>query len=258
MMSVCAIGDSHLAALKLGWESIKSDHPGIRLVFFGAPGMNLKDLAVSDGSLVPTTERLRRLLKRTSDGLDVIAPSHDRFLVCGMKFAVFMVQRLYEKYRSEAEPRDNRRPLSDECLLRAAQGFLRGSLSIEVVEKLRQVSRSPIGVIPVPFRADESGLGQASWNRDRNLVARTFAEAARKLGDELDFQPFFPPASMLSGPIQTKAEYSDNSVRLQRGNKAHDEEDILHMNPRYGAEMLGMILADPAFAGTSSARAPVR
>jgi hypothetical protein len=256
MMTICAIGDSHLAALKLGWEMIKSDHPGIRLVFFGAPGMNLKDLAVSEASLVPTTERLRKLMTHTSGGLGVIAQSYDRFLVCGMKFAVFMVQRLYEKYRTEAEPKDDRRPISNECLLRAAQGFLRGSLSIDVVEKLRKVTRAPIGLVPVPFRADGSALGQPSWERDRSLVAQTFAQAARRLGDDLEFQPFFPPPAMLSNPIQTKAEYSENSVRLQRGNKAHHDEDILHMNPRYGAELLGMILADPVFGAPSSHLAP--
>lgn len=255
MMTICAIGDSHLAALKLGWEMIKADHPGIRLVFFGAPGMNLKSLAVSEASLVPTTERLRKLMKHTSGGLGVIAQSYDRFLVCGMKFAVFMVQRLYQRYRSEAEERDDRRPISNECLLRAAQGCLRASLSVEVVEKLRKVTRAPIGLIPVPFRAEGSAQGRL-WERDRYLLAQTFAEAARRLADDLEFQPFFPPAAMLSNPIQTKAEYSENSVRLQGDNKAHGEKDILHMNPKYGAELLGMILADPVFGAPSSHRAP--
>jgi hypothetical protein len=257
MTTICAIGDSHLAALKLGWETIKADHPGIRLVFFGAPGMNLKDLAVSEASLVPTTERLRKMMKHTSGGLETITRSYDRFLVCGMKFAVFMVQRLYHKYRSEAEERDERPPISNECLLRAAQGCLRTSLSVEVVEKLRQVTRAPIGLIPVPFRANDAAVGQM-WKRDRALVARTFAEAARRLGDDLDFQPLFPPAAMLSNPIQTKAEYSENSVRLQGGNKAHGEEDVAHMNPKYGAELLGAILADPAFGAPPSRLATAR
>jgi hypothetical protein len=54
MTRICAIGDSHIAALMLGWKQIECEYPGTQFTFFGAPDTEMGNLSVSLGSLVPT------------------------------------------------------------------------------------------------------------------------------------------------------------------------------------------------------------
>jgi len=56
MTSVCLIGNSHLAVLKLGWPDIQASFADMELDFYAAAGGSLA-VTVSNGRLVRLTMR---------------------------------------------------------------------------------------------------------------------------------------------------------------------------------------------------------
>ena len=51
-MKVLVLGDSHTAAVKFGWEDIKSTQPDIEVDFFALPGERIRFLEAKSGTIV--------------------------------------------------------------------------------------------------------------------------------------------------------------------------------------------------------------
>ncbi len=84
MQRICVIGDSHAAALKLGWETIRAGLPGMELDFYAAPKPHMAAFAAEDGKLVATSTALKKFLEQTSGARFSIDGSYDLYLVCGI------------------------------------------------------------------------------------------------------------------------------------------------------------------------------
>ena len=39
MTRICVLGNSHAAAIALGWKTLQADYPGVSLTFFAAFGL---------------------------------------------------------------------------------------------------------------------------------------------------------------------------------------------------------------------------
>jgi hypothetical protein len=244
MTRICAIGNSHLAALKLGWDSIAHEFNGVKLIFVGAGGDLVGDLKVEDGCLVPSTASLRQFMEDLSGGLSKIDPgSFDGFLVCGLEFSVLKVMYVADKFRAEAHAKDERHPVSDECFYLASVGCLRTSLMVQTLTKLRRITEKPIAVLPAPMCSDEDQRPiwqRAEANGDDAKLAEIFASAAQHLATELNFRLFPQPSHTLASSLRTKRIYRQGSIRLSRGsNKIESAQgDYRHMNGEYGAAAL--------------------
>jgi hypothetical protein len=248
MTRICVIGNSHLAALKLGWDAIKPEFSGIDLTFFGSAGAHIRELTVADGLLITTDRVLLRSMQDLSGGLSQIDPGcYDRFLVCGMEFSVSQVMRVAAKFRPESHARDNRHPISDECFRLSVIGCLRESLMIQTVEKLRQITDKPIAALPTPMRSDEDQrpvLRHIQTNGDDEKIAAAFTDAARHVATEFNVRLFLQPGDTLANCLQTKAVYRQGSVRLRAGlNVESAQGDYRHMNKAYGELVLRSILS---------------
>jgi hypothetical protein len=247
-MKVCVIGDSHLAAMKQGWENIAEEFSGISLTFFGAPAPLIEQIRVEDGAIVPTSSKTTRFFRHTSGGAARIDASYDRVLVCGMKFGFWRALVLYQHCRREDEGKDERQPLSDACYARAIEDYLADTPCIATLGLLRGIGAGPVGIVPSPYPSEESrkpGSRELARARgDEARVARNYANAAEGLGRRLGFRPFLPPTALLASPLATKAEYARDSVALMLKAKAHDAGEYLHMNAAYGAAVLRAILPD--------------
>lgn len=252
MMKLCLIGNSHAGALKLGWEIIKSEFPNCALTVFAAPGSQIDELCVRGSKLSPKTSTTRRFLKHTSGGaVRIDVRDYDRFLVCGASSANAL-GRLMMSARIDTEPKDERQPLSLPFLMRIVEGDLRASSAVRVVQKLREITDKPIGLIPKPLRVDKgewpagkSFLGSETPQK----LADCFAVAARTIADSLNSEIFFQPEDTKSAPLHSKMEYSKGSTRLRGGNRSPAAHNVAHMNARYGALVMGAILANPAWSG---------
>ena len=73
-MKICLIGNSHLAALKMGWPEIAQDLPDVQPAFFGARGAMMARLRVRGDRLVAKTAALAEQMSFVSGGLTEIVP----------------------------------------------------------------------------------------------------------------------------------------------------------------------------------------
>lgn len=242
MKMIAVIGNSHIAALKLGWDARRSDFAGVELRFFGTPADNIENISVSEGRLVPRTPRVREDFVKISGGYDSIDANYDGYLICG-QFGIKKLQRLCGDYRAEGYLRDQRVPISDECFAECLYSGLRDAGSIGIVEKLRMITDAPVTVMHQAMRSDEdveSPLARVSATSDAAKIRETFMAASERLAREFGFELFPQPPSTLSGPLQTKSVYARGSVRLAGGlSKVHPSDDYWHMNAAYGALVLG-------------------
>jgi hypothetical protein len=245
MKRVCVIGNSHIAALKLGWDVIEYGYPQIDLTFFGSPRKNLRDLRVENGALVAGSEKTLKHLQSTSKGQsEIIAEKFDVFLIVAMDFGVRRLEDVYRHYRSEEHKnmKGTKHYVSNACFSLAAKGLLRATLAFEIASKLKQLTDNPVMFVPQPFpSADISG--DALWEDmihygDDVLLARTF----RKIASELSAngEPVIQqPEGTKSGEMFTRPELSKGSRRLTMNfDVEHPDDDYWHMNHDYGAAVL--------------------
>jgi hypothetical protein len=241
MTRICVIGNSHIAALMLGWKQMECDYPSTRFTFFGAPKLQMQYLTVSLGSLVPTTEILRQYIRETGSS-EKIGGDYDFFLVCGLQVNANQIRPLYEKYRAEGFAADDRAPISDSCFVRSLQGCLTGTLAIDTIAKLRLITSAPIALMPQPFPGENcsrrSVLGAAGDKRDDKCVAELFYSACRNLARDLELRMVHQPATTKSGPLQTKQTFCGGSVLLRGLDRLHPGSESKHMNADYGQVML--------------------
>ena len=70
-MPLCFIGNSHLAAVKLGWEAFAKEQSAAEPAFFGSARNTLLNTIVDGGTLRPTDDVVRRSF-RASAGQDAV------------------------------------------------------------------------------------------------------------------------------------------------------------------------------------------
>lgn len=250
MTNICVIGNSHVTAMKLGWDIVKQKYPAVVATFFGAPAKSLGQTEVRGDVIVPTSQEVEQFFVRTSGGKSRIDNGYDRFLLCGMGFSTARLLSVSDRYRTEADARDGRRPISTEFLQAVVQSGLRQTLAAEVARKLRRISGAPITLIPVPFRSDhgENHLPERFLGDAGRELADRFKVAASDVGEELNFAIQFQPEETMSGQLLTKAIYSRGSAPLGSMTESHPDDDATHMNAAFGALVWSALFADPSSA----------
>lgn len=246
MTRVCAIGNSHLAAIMLGWKKIVDEFPGVQMSFFAAGRSRIRDLAVSDRTLVPTSNALRRALAATNSQPN-IGGDYDAYLVCGLLFGLARALQPLRKYRAASQARDDRIPLSDDCFEKCLRGLLRDTLAMATVGKVRQIASAPIILIPEPLPAlggeGVLSLDRIEANGDDATVARQFDEACLEVAHEANVRLVRQPDATKASPLRTHPDYSRGSRKLGGDlNATYDEGESRHMNEWYGSVMLRQAL----------------
>lgn len=246
MTRICAIGNSHLAALMLGWKAIADEFPDVEISFFAAGRSLLRDLAVSQGKLIPASNALRRAFAATNSR-PRIGGRYDAYLLCGLLFGLASALQPLRSFRADSHARDDRIPISDRCFEQALRGLLRETLALEIVAKLRQITRAPIVLVrePLPALGGEGvlSLSRIEANRDDGTVARQFDDASLAVADEANVRLVSQPEATKATPLRTNPDYARGSVILSGTlDAAHHEGESRHMNERYGSVMLRLVL----------------
>lgn len=242
LIRVCVIGDSHLAALKLGWDAIRDDFPDVELYFFGAPADHMENLVVAEAHLSAGSDMLRKFLVKTSGGFATVDNAYSTYLICGLRFGIAKIQRLCTEYRAEGHIRDDRAPISDPCFFKCVAAGLRDTFAVRTFLKLRKITDAPVTIMHMPMPSDQdtdSALARVSASADGVLIRQSFLAASQQLARELGFTLAVQPQNTLSGPLRTKAIYSLGSMKLVRGlTEPHQPEDYGHMNGEFGSLVL--------------------
>ncbi|HEY1962759.1 MAG TPA: hypothetical protein VGG69_10095 [Rhizomicrobium sp.] len=244
MTRICFIGNSHLAAVKLGWDATSNEYPHLTASFFGAPaaGMSLM-VPGGDGYLVSNHSTVTTQLQSLW-GTERFRPDdYDVLCLVGMGLSPRTLLRLYRFFRSSVHR--NRtgqfRLLSPECFQAAANGRVASMVGAMLLSRLRDVSQRPVILVmqAAPCLPFADGGPQPEWlttmltSGDDRLLLESFVDAVRR----------FPGANFLMQQPEitslnlfvTKPEYAAGSQRLDPSFSEHEDEDTSHMNATYGA-----------------------
>jgi hypothetical protein len=245
-----ALGNSHLAAVRLAY-SIEANRPkGINLDFLGSGKGGLADIELDHGDLVATSSATAADFLRFGGRERVPLGEYDFFLIVGLGFNVFGLEPLYREYRCAGlkkwQTADPKRTLVSQAAMKQmiATG-LKTSLSARVANIIRQGSTKPIIQVAQP-RPAENFLQQKRFPSLRRSIARGDAAA---LGDYFEaaaplacIQHYLPqPPITVSQGLLTGATFTENAPRLTAddANLRHQSaDDFLHANGSYGIQIL--------------------
>jgi hypothetical protein len=224
-MKLCVIGNSHLAAIKNGWDEIKAEYPDVELVFFGAVSPDLANLKVQGRRLVPMTENLRVMMAQTSGGLETVERFYDGYVVVGCRLS-------FKRLTGVAAGG------------RALENAVERALAIKLAVRLRKIVRVPIAVLPVPFGSADHEVSAEMWkDSDEDLAAAVsqYQKILQDVGKECGFVPIPQPAETIVRACFTKPEFALGGQMLT-AEKSADKADGYHMNGKFGAIYLREVI----------------
>jgi hypothetical protein len=258
MKRVCVLGNSHLAAVKLGWNQRAAAHPDLHCDFFGAPKNGMAEVAFEDGLIVPQNEAVRAAFAMTSGGRESVQlRDYDCVVAVGLGFSMAtLIRRVYRDYRSDGHNfldgditlvgEDTFRQICTTMLARSTAMWLAGHLAQAGVAQ-RVIVPQPLPSEDILDATDgemDATLWQAAVREgDDESLAQTMTEAVQALtAPRLAILPQ-PPATR-AGHLFTRRDYAIGSVRLVAGFEAqHAKNDVGHMNGAYGAAVIDALAA---------------
>ena len=250
MRRVLFIGNSHLAAIKQGFDSLEREL-SFTPTFFGSPSGTLRDLVAAPDTISSGSARLSAALNQLwrTDRMDL--SQFDAVCLVGLGAGIRLVGPLYEGFRSDEHLRAPHKHLVSQATFdRCLQGLVGGALFASVARTVRQATSLPILALAQPGpsqamveRAPGGWVDEAIGAGDAPILKRALMEAVASVGGCRFIAE--QPAETVWNAVLTKAEYMAGSVRLRAGDaEAHDEDDITHANAAYGAKALADFDAD--------------
>jgi hypothetical protein len=235
-MKICVIGNSHLAALKAGWEDIRAEYPHIDVTWFDAKSRQLAGLEVRGGALVPMRDDLREMMQYTSAGKDRIEAGYDCYFVVGCELSFYKLVLLVQESEGIADAE-------------AVSGTSRAAM---IAYQLRKITDGPVAVLPVPYSSQLAAEDAYGWTGGEEALVNLdvlYRGTLRDLGREHGFKPLLQPERTIRNTVFTKVQFRLGGDTLQL-KKASGRNDGLHMNARFGAMYL--LEALDAFSGVRS------
>ena len=248
-MKICVIGNSHIAALKLAVENGALDGADIDIVFFGAPGKHFNKLRVRDGVIRgPDTLRDKFLLVSEGRYTQIDPAEFDVVVVYAGSFY------FHQLLGSIHHALKNQVHLSEDCLSTGIERWLTSKHAFRLTRRIGKASSTTRAIL-VPRPIPAVGATDASvtvgpyakspwlWDRlepsFRKKVWSICAQTAERGGVEV----FPQPESTIDANQFTKPEYTAHSKRLLQPEVNHDQEEVSHMNARFGEEFLLSLIA---------------
>ncbi len=256
MTRICLIGNSHVAALRQGWDIVSPEFPDVAADIFGAHTKVLRNTG-SEGSetIVSAQKPVWRFSKddesHQTSRIDVAA--YDCFVVAGAGFEARCVVKTYNWLQFPALNGRKEQIVSRMVFKGIVQRLLEQTAAFHLVGLLTKLSTRPIFLVPAPMPADKGFADlqsetMAPWiaaaqSQNAELLLAVYDEAVNDLMSQgLHFVP--QPLSTLAGPLSSQQGYSENSARLRFVmDELHPETDYFHMNGAYGAILWRDIIA---------------
>ena len=257
MREICLIGNSHVAALKLGLDQLlaEEDIPDCRFSVFGTRGTRLIHAGVIDGCLHPSTaEPLAPFDHRSGPHSHLRLDDYDDiYFTVGARpnrfphFNPHFLLNYLERTTLQIQP------LSRSLVTAIADHTIHGQWFSPLLQDiLQQSSRPTIHFLGCPFWSTQDPravtvhalLGQSP---DRLQMLHTLQQLISTSVQSLETARLrlpAPPSQVLDAyGCFTKQEYSKGSIRLTEGfTKTHGARDFRHMNASYGRQLIQSIL----------------
>lgn len=241
-MNVLFIGNSHLAAIKTGWDLL-DPKPPITPTFIGAKGGGLSSLVNDGPSFRSTRPDVTQQMAFTSGGLtEVDCSLYDAIVTIGLYHGRYRLVETLAQHRTLAL--DTRVPGAEHLISEAAQRIaLRHSVSdtlaLALAARFRQQTKAPIYVCEQPMpRCAVTSRHKTPWLQVEQLFGvadaawRAEMDAQSKL---IGFVSVPQPAQTIAPNHLTLDEYGLGAIRLLEGfNEVHRSTEYRHMNAKYG------------------------
>lgn len=224
-MRLCIVGNSHIAALKAGWDAeIGAVFPASYPTFFGVRGGGLTRLVVDGGTLTSDNAQIQRELAFTSGGQTRIDPKRfDAVLVYGLCRNV------------NRQVRNHGVGYSRQALETALLDYWAATSLVGIMQKLRQITDLPIYGGHSPLEAAKDVTESEDTSSYRAFLADSNQQVFRYLDVELIGQPL---QTIVNGNATTIG-FAIGSQRLAVGagndKVPHENTETRHMNADFGA-----------------------
>lgn len=226
------LGNSHIAALKFGWNMVHADEPDADFTFFSTPAKQMKTLEVGNGRISSEDEVAQEWFMRSSGHANHVAlDEYDRFWIFGGGLNTHRLVQLYGRFRAEShnDAGTNQIALSDTAFAATVMAAFRKTDAVRFAQLIRSQTDAPIVVLPDPYVAhhvtegdDGKGWEQLIAAGDAELLAKTFKRVLRRLLADAA-TPIFQGRFLCESALTTKSRFSAR------------EGDVRHMNARFGA-----------------------
>lgn len=250
MIRLCIIGNSHMAAYKLGWDAlVAAGDPATRAVmpvFFGAPRDGIRQVKEAAGRIVPLRKDIAEGFERTSGGQrEIVLADYDAVLLLGLGVSVKRILRLYKTHVWHGLAPDPARVMLPTRFVREFLAERYGStLMGETADKVRQGREMPILAVAEPFwaswaREDSGDKPDYGWDAairagDAERLGQMFHETVSAgLSGRASYVP--QDAETVEHGILTRAAFNKDASRLISGEGGGT--DAAHMNGAFGAAM---------------------
>jgi len=241
MPTVCLIGNSHVANLKLAWPFVEAEFPGVRTVFFASDGTTM-ELDVVSGKLAARADYVRERMATTSGTSGDIEPIYDAYVVCGLTLSSMRTINTYSATMQRLRAAGRATSASADDIAHGMAPQVVGSLAFDIASKLRRLTCAPIFVIATPLTAYERHPDM--WRRFEtrgvvDLLADAFSRACHNAAREID-AVFVPQPAETVGPnrLTTRPRF----YRLPVTEAAVERANHAHMNAAFGIIVLRDVL----------------
>lgn len=245
-LRLCVIGNSHIAALKLGWDADTAAGQARRDLFdptfFGAPRDGMRNVDFADGCLVPTRKDTADYFKLISGGQDRISlADYDAFLLVGLNISSKRILRFYKTHAWAGLTGTAGKVVVHPAF--AAEYLAEryaDTRMISIATTLRRGTERPIFAVAEPHWASwaksASEVSNFGWaaaiaTGDAPAIGQVFLQAVRQA-----FAPYgqivAQPEETVEDSIMTQAAFNKDASRLITGDGGGT--DASHMNAAYG------------------------
>lgn len=246
MTRICVLGNSHVAALKGGWEQVSDTFDSVQIDFFGALSKGMRSLDVIDGRLGPRDPEAAAFFRDISGTGEFADPAaYDGFVLVGMALFPHAAINNYADFATPTTGNADAAPyyVSDDCIADALWCEIDAGMMMHVARTVRRVTDAPIHLCWQAHFSED--LTKIDWRRDRfaPILANQDQGFVGSMMDRMDdrmrdegFSTLRQPAETLVDGLMTQARYSRGSVLFRKELvREHRELDVFHMNSDFGA-----------------------
>lgn len=250
---VCAMGNSHLAAAKLGWQAVADRFPAYEFEFFGFPPGTSRSIAehfeVRDRSIVPVTDVLRRGFEMTAGKTKIDADRYSAFAFFGLGLGgpSNPVNSIYPKYSLAEHPVAGAFLVSKACLRATIEDRLRSESTLVPLRAIRALSDAPVFWQSTPVPSARI-IGDPAYAKDAisnpaivSLIKEIYDAKSAEIGALESYRYLKQPPTTLDESGLTLDAYISNGVSFTGRAK---KDNISHGNQAYGILIVRALLSE--------------
>ena len=257
-MKICVFGNSHIAALHLGWKQVAAEFPEVEIRFFGSANAEMADVSFESGALIATTEAVAADMMRTGGADRITLADYDLLVIVGCRIGIkgcFQLVRPARLHSAEARDGQNNQRAAGTLISRrflhgVIEDMVRKSRVRYFVDSISEGTRLPIVFIATPFPSAHAmeepqnrRLGRATQDGWGAAFVETFWSALDSgLGGNARVFP--QPPETIVHQLFTLQAYSLVRKGVDADNQAVEIIDDVHMNAGYGALVMKRLLDD--------------